>query len=84
MPKLARLGDDGKRTVDVHMDSNGRYFFDVDATESIEDTPDLIVDNDLTATIILETVEKDLTIKAGSYHFDSSIGDFGAYRIYLD
>ncbi len=77
-PDLGDVG--GRRTVDVHKDGNGRYFFDVDATTAVEEAPDLIVDQDIMAK---KEGEITLIIKAGSYSFDPSIDEFGAYRIYL-
>ena len=86
MPDIPPSEDvtEGRRTVDVYQNEEGVYFFDVYATESLgENVDDLIVDYDLIAVKEGEMTE-DLTITAGAYSFDSTLGEYGGYRIILD
>ena len=83
MPKIETADDDGKRTVEVFKNEEGKYYFDVDATEELVKAEDLIVDQDVVALKKGE-MDKDLVIKAGNYSFDKTIGEYGAYRIYLE
>lgn len=86
MPDIPKEQDEylGRRTVVVFKNiGEENYYFDVYATEYIEEEfPDLIVDDNLIA-IQQGEMDSNLTIRAGVYSFDRNIGEFGGYRIPL-